>query len=153
MSADKTPNMSVRTAVRASMSLPIMYAPVKHGESLLVDGGLLHNLPLVFLSEEEVNETWGVLFMTGQRPLAPMEGVLDLFKFIYDGVVVMRNLPCITRFKEQLIVIKTDDFNAFNFEETRKSREHLIESSRMQTDEFIFMNSQPLKARRRFSCA
>jgi NTE family protein len=54
MSYEKTPDMSVAKAIRASMSLPILYTPVKDGDSLLVDGGLLHNLPLAFLKEEEI---------------------------------------------------------------------------------------------------
>jgi predicted acylesterase/phospholipase RssA len=158
MSAATTPNMSVRVAVRASMSLPIMYAPVKDGDSLLVDGGLLHNLPLVFLSEEEIRESWGVLFITGQREVAPVEGVIDVFKFIYDGLVIMRNLPCIARFKEQLIVIKTDEYNTFNFEETRESRAQLIHDARVQTEAFIFDRGPSVKGcttsrPRRFSCA
>lgn len=156
MSAATTPNMSVRLAVRASMSLPIMYAPVKDGDSLLVDGGLLHNLPLVFLSEKEIGESWGVLFVTGQREVAPVEEVIDVFKFIYDGLVIMRNLPCIARFKERLIVIKTDEYNTFNFEETRESREKLIDAARVQTEAFIFRGftaPKGAKAKRRFSCS
>jgi predicted acylesterase/phospholipase RssA len=153
MSAVTTPNMSVRLAVRASMSLPIMYAPVKDGDSLLVDGGLLHNLPLVFLSEKEIRESWGVLFVTGQREVAPVEEVIDVFKFIYDGLVIMRNLPCIARFKERLIVIKTEEYNTFNFEETRESREKLIDAARVQTEAFIFRGRNHTKAKRRFSCS
>jgi predicted acylesterase/phospholipase RssA/CRP-like cAMP-binding protein len=34
------------TAVRASLSLPGLLPPVRHGEDLLLDGGLLNNLPI-----------------------------------------------------------------------------------------------------------
>ena len=32
-------------AVRASMSIPGLIPPLQHGEQMLVDGGLLNNLP------------------------------------------------------------------------------------------------------------
>jgi NTE family protein len=43
---------SVIDAVRASMSFPFVFSPVKNDNYLLVDGGLSSNLPL-FLFEEE----------------------------------------------------------------------------------------------------
>jgi NTE family protein len=48
-------NGSVIDAVRASMSYPFVFRPVKFNESLYVDGGLSSNLP-VFLFERERHE-------------------------------------------------------------------------------------------------
>jgi NTE family protein len=39
-------NIPIRKAVRASMSIPFVFEPVKHDGDLLVDGGVLDNLPL-----------------------------------------------------------------------------------------------------------
>ena len=39
------------TAVRASVSLPGILPPVRHGSDLLVDGGLLNNLPIDVMQE------------------------------------------------------------------------------------------------------
>ena len=39
------------TAVRASLSLPGLLPPVRHGEDLLLDGGLLNNLPVDVMRE------------------------------------------------------------------------------------------------------
>lgn len=40
-------------AVRASISIPNVLKPVKKGKQLLVDGGLMHNLPLLHSKREE----------------------------------------------------------------------------------------------------
>lgn len=41
-----TPNMQVATAVRISMSVPYLFAPVHYNGSIYVDGGLADNYPL-----------------------------------------------------------------------------------------------------------
>lgn len=40
------PNMPIKEAVRISMSIPILFKPVKHFNDLCVDGGMLDNYPL-----------------------------------------------------------------------------------------------------------
>jgi NTE family protein len=46
---------SVIDAVRASMSFPFVFSPVKNDDHLLVDGGLSSNLPLFLFEERKVN--------------------------------------------------------------------------------------------------
>jgi len=148
MSATITPNMMVRTAVCASMSLPIMYSPVSYGNSMLVDGGLLHNLPLVFLTDAEVADTWGVLFVSSSKKVKTIDSVVDFFKFVYDGIVATRNAPCIQKYKERLIVIESDDFNALSFGESKEARIEFIRKAEEATRSFLLERSLP---RRRVS--
>ena len=143
MSVFSTPTMSVKTAVRASMSLPVLYSPVKDGDMLLVDGGLLHNLPLIFLTESEIQETIGVLFISGEPIAAPIESVLDFFKYIYDGALMMRNIPYIQKYKEQLILIDTQECGALSFNESEENRSKFIEVARNTTLAFLHTVSKP----------
>lgn len=41
-----TPNYSLKKAVRASMSVPLIFAPVREGDKYLIDGGLVSNFPI-----------------------------------------------------------------------------------------------------------
>jgi predicted acylesterase/phospholipase RssA len=148
MSLAASPDMLVRTAVRASMSVPIMYSPVSCGTTLLVDGGLLHNLPLVFLNQAEVIDTWGVLFVSESKKVQSIDSVLDFFKYVYDGVIKMRNLPCIEKYKERLIVIESDDFSALNFGESKDTRGEFIRRAEIATVTFLNRKTYP---RRRVS--
>ena len=148
MSAAASPDMLVRTAVRASMSLPIMYSPVPCGSTLLVDGGLLHNLPLVFLTEAEVADTWGVLFVSETKEVKSIDTVIDFFKYLYDGVVLMRNRPCIEKYKERLIIIESDEFSALNFGESKENRAEFIRRAELATLAFLKSRTRP---RRRVS--
>jgi predicted acylesterase/phospholipase RssA len=150
LSVGKTPNMMVRTAVRASMSLPVLYTPVKEGDSLLVDGGLLHNLPLVFLTEEEIAETWAVLFTSGKAvSVKPLDGLMDFLTSIYNGMLSMRNIPYIEKYKDRIILIK-NEFDALSFEESSEGRAKFIEVCRKSGWAFLEGTRAPA---RRFSAA
>jgi NTE family protein len=148
MSAAATPTMSVRLGLRATMSLPIMYSPVPYENTLLVDGGLLHNLPLVFLNQEEITNTWGVLFISGSKKVESIDSVIDFFKYVYDGAVFMRNVPCIQKYKDTLILIKSDDFNTLNFGESKETRAKFIRVAEEATRRFLRTRTRP---RRRVS--
>jgi predicted acylesterase/phospholipase RssA len=149
LSAKSTPNMKVITAVRASMSFPLMFSPVKDGDSLLVDGGLLHNLPLVFLTEHEIQETLCVFFVVEPRVFAePVEEVLDFVKYMYEAAIDMRNRPYLKKYREQLILIDTGDCNGLDFSESSTSRTKLIEKGFITTEKFLYHRRQP---GRRFS--
>ena len=149
MSARATPDMKVITAVRASMSFPLMFSPVKEGDTLLVDGGLLHNMPLVFLTEEEIQETLCVFFAVKPRVVSEaVEEVLDFVKYLYEAAIDMRNRPYLKKYRDRLIIVNTDDFNGLNFSETKENRMLLIEVACKTTGEFLEYHRRP---GRRFS--
>jgi NTE family protein len=62
----KTPNMSVSLAVRMSMSIPFLYASVKHDDKHYIDGGLSNNYPINLFDKdkcEQNRETIGIKLM------------------------------------------------------------------------------------------
>jgi hypothetical protein len=109
----------------------------------------------VFLNEAELQETWGVLFTTFQKSydsshIKPIQNMMEAFRYIYDGAILMRNIPYIEKFKEAIIAIPTDEFSALNFEETKQERIELIQMAMDVTKRFIYSSKKP---RRRFSAA
>jgi NTE family protein len=73
------PHMPIKKAVRISMSIPVFFASVKEGNTIMVDGGLLNNYPIwVFdgdtigdshVSDEQIvkSKTIGFKLMTDQE--------------------------------------------------------------------------------------
>jgi predicted acylesterase/phospholipase RssA len=153
-SAEKTPKFSVKTALRASMSLPILFQPIDDPTTgrMLMDGGVLHNLPIVFQEEGEISDTLAVLFTktvkdsSGSKP-----ELLEVFQQVYDCITFMRNKPYIKKYKENILCIEVNGSESYNFEEPREKRVELIESARKQTEKFLFTSSIQ-KPVRRFSC-
>ena len=48
------------TAIRASMSLPLIFTPVRHGDALLVDGGVLNPVPIAPTFHDDTTLTLAV---------------------------------------------------------------------------------------------
>lgn len=155
-SAKKTPTTSVKFAVRASMSLPLFYTPVKDSATgaLLVDGGLINSLPLVFLKDSEILESWGVLFTKEQKTkIEPIDNVIEVCKYIYDSCTSSRNMPRMEKYRDRLICISTGDYNPLYFEETREKKMELIQRAYVATKKFMYSFTKSAKPQRRFSAA
>jgi NTE family protein len=61
---------SLQRAVRASVSIPVIFKPVRLGKSYLVDGGLINPVPVDVLKKNGSNFTIAVNVIT-ERPLRP----------------------------------------------------------------------------------
>lgn len=57
---DTFPEMSVITAVLASMSVPLLFEPVVYQDMLLVDGGCCVNLPIQYLATNTANKVLAI---------------------------------------------------------------------------------------------
>lgn len=51
---------SMARAIRSSMSIPFLFAPVDHGDRLLCDGGLLNNFPVRLMREKGADIVIGI---------------------------------------------------------------------------------------------
>jgi predicted acylesterase/phospholipase RssA len=159
-STDATPNVAVRFAVRASMSLPLLYEPVKEESTgvLLMDGGLLHNLPMVFLNEREAAETWGVIFTIEKKEkVEPVEDMMQFLRYVYDSAMIMKTSPFLEKFQGRVICIPSQDFSSVEFTVTRETRAEMIQFAYEITKDFLFTrgsgSSDSQQRRRRFSAA
>jgi NTE family protein len=90
------------TAMRASMSLPAVFDPVEVGDRLLVDGGVLMNLPV------SVGKDMGadiVIAVDVGSPLESRDKVQNLLQVLYQltGVVTVVNT------REQVALLGEDD--------------------------------------------
>jgi len=74
-SKETTPDYCVTHAVRASMSIPYYFQPFQCPVTghLLCDGGIINNYPLSLLTEEERDQTLGLLLRFKMAPLDTIE--------------------------------------------------------------------------------
>jgi predicted acylesterase/phospholipase RssA len=156
-SAKATPTTSVLFAVRASMSLPFLYTPVKdpHSSDILMDGGILHNHPISFLTSAEAADTLSVQFIEdiSYEPSQEDPGILDMFRYVYNGVIRLRANPYDTIYPENILSIPMGSAEtAMSFEQSTEDKAAAIAIGEQKTTEFLQENHRPLP-RRRFSAA
>ncbi len=139
-----TPNQSVAHAVRSSCTIPLFFQPVEEGSALLVDGGIVSNIPhFLFSGDGAQRGKWKkrvLLFMleaTEERKRAEgaMELILQLASLAVEGGtdVQLAFTPDIAR-----IVIPTGNIRATDFSEMNETTiKRLIENGHSSTRKFI----------------
>jgi EmrB/QacA subfamily drug resistance transporter len=68
---------SLAQAVAASITLPLIAPPARRGESLLIDGSLLDNLPLAPMSSSGEGPVLAIDIRSGEEPFDPAAGSAD----------------------------------------------------------------------------
>ena len=58
-SNEKTPDMKVLKAISISISIPILFKPIKHDGKLWIDGGIMNNYP-IDLFNDKLDDTIGI---------------------------------------------------------------------------------------------
>ena len=151
-STTATPKVPIRFALRASMSLPFIYTPVQEpGGALLIDGGILINLPLVFMTSAEVAETMCIFFTHGECQVEPVTSWSDMLQMVYNSMVVMKTSPFFKKFQDHLICVPIDQQKCLDFDMPVESKKALIQHTYEITRKFLFTPSH--KPARRFSAS
>jgi len=139
-SLKETPRVKIVDALRASMSLPGYFTPVKDPETghLLVDGGLLHNFPIGFLKEDEKASAIGISFSYDHTTrVREIPDLLSFFSQMFACYYMPRTTEIHNTYKENSIIIANGDFPAWHFEATSEERFMLMEQGRKAAEEFL----------------
>jgi predicted acylesterase/phospholipase RssA len=138
-SLEKTPRTELRTAVRASSSIPIYFKPVYDVSSnnVYVDGGLIAHLPFHHLTTEERNETIAIAFSNSITE--PVES-LTLMKYmlkLYYSVYTNQNKELYKDWGHRIIMVPCGDFPSTHFGASSSQKEELIKTGREGALEFL----------------
>jgi len=139
----KTPTVPIVDALRASMSLPFFFMPVHDTETghLLADGGVLSNFPMNLLTEEELEETWGISF---EYTTSKVEAIPDFLAFmnqIYSTLTIPRTYATQQKYRDQCILIKSGEYKAWDFAISKEMKEHLIQDGKDAALQYIQTHS------------
>lgn len=143
-STRETPTASVAHAVRASCSIPLFFQPVEEGSTLLVDGGLVSNLPLFVFAAGSTSDqfpdrrTLSFTLEADQSTERPQDAKNYLRKLI--GLAIDGGTDAQSRFRPHMakISIPTGTTQATDFDRMDKTViETLIENGARAATSFI----------------
>jgi len=103
----------VAKAVMASTCLPGIYTPVEHQDHLLVDGGIVENVPVSPLKSMAVDSIIGVDLLSSQGLDSP-DNIIDILVNAYN--IATRNATKIQLEAADLVI--APDLSAFNMTDT-----------------------------------
>lgn len=107
-------------ALRATMSLPIVFEPARVDDMLLVDGGVLDNAPVEIARRLGAERT---LLVDIHRPIKkiPAEDVKNTFQLIHRMVDTMIAVTTEQKIKEADFVLRVDiDVDLFDFSDSER---------------------------------
>jgi NTE family protein len=107
-------------ALRATMSLPIVFEPARVDDMLLVDGGVLDNAPVEIARRLGAEKT---LLVDIHRPIKeiPAEDVKNTFQLIHRMVDTMIAATTEQKIKEADFVLRVDiDVDLFDFSDSER---------------------------------
>jgi len=139
-----TPHMQVTLACLASVSIPILYKPVRIDEHVLNDGGTTNNFPIdIFDKLEFPGETLGLLLNTKDQILKPqINKINNIIDYLIQLLATFRATSIVLEFQEQrnidrTVFIDTLGVNFLNFTLSDKQTHDLIASGKKCTEEYL----------------
>jgi NTE family protein len=156
-STEKTPDIPFLFALRASMSLPLYFTPVKDAETghILVDGGVIHNFPMNQLNDLEKEDSLGISFIYSKGETQEIQDFVGLLTQLYNCGFNPRTYQVQEDNKLRCILIPTGALSAYNFDLTKEFRQELIDLGREAAENYcnnylklLFEHQKPI---RRFS--
>jgi len=144
-SYQKTKDVSLADAVRASMSVPLIFTATEINGQIFVDGGAVLDFPLLGFDKSEIDDTLGLAF--AQSSVVATEDQEDI-KFGFNQpleyfnrlvTVLLRMQSPVFALHDELqqntILIDTAGVNSFNFKLTPEELEQLIGNGRQAVRE------------------
>jgi len=137
-SANKTPTYPVAYAVRASMTLPYYFQPFlcPISQQSYIDGGVITNYPLAYLTELECRETLGLL-ITFEMDVIEMMGLQEFMMRPFHILVQSRSHNDYNMAPEQTINCRLKHSNPVDFGMTSEKKIELIGAGRLAAVKFL----------------
>jgi NTE family protein len=155
-SIQKTPDVELRLALRASVSLPVYFTPVTDPTTghMMVDSVLVSDAPFSFLTEEERRHTLNLVFHVGR---SSVDSISTLSAFLYQVYCTTFHggiTPEIAEtWSRNIVELNCGSISPMHFEATEEEKAELIRAGRVGMLRFLEEGGRrPLKTnRRRFS--
>ncbi len=136
-SAATTPTFSVLAALRASMSIPLVYEPVAgpSGE-LLVDGALVNSYPIYSLTAAERASMLGIVPRQNKTAWTQRSITGYLFR-CWNVLFEHRSDPIVELFRKSTIIIEISTIAATDFDLTADERISLVAAGRRAARQYL----------------
>lgn len=140
-------DLEVAWAVRASMSIPFFFYPIKKGNSYIVDGGLISNFPIWAFDSYNEEPTWptfGLLLDEKDAPSRQEPNKIGFWPHEYFLAMFRTMMKANDRrfirpddFEQRTIKIDTLGVGTTDFNLSAERKEALFHSGRKAAEEFL----------------
>jgi NTE family protein len=150
-SAACTPDAEVIMAVKASMSIPIYFSPVRDPatQHYLSDGGVYFASPFKFLSDDERRHTLSISFDDKHKPAESISTLQGFLMQLYYSLDYHTAQELRKQWGTNILYIDCCGVSLLQFEASQEDRIALMDAGRRSAEEFL--RAPGPKPARRFS--
>ncbi|NBV76989.1 hypothetical protein EBR66_02425 [bacterium] len=151
-SAKLSPLVEVVTAVRASMSIPIYFSPVREpiSQQYLSDGGIYFPSPFKFLNDAERVHTLSLSFSHTHKPCENITSLQEFLYQLYYSIDYTIGKELEKMWRHSILYIDCGRTNIMHFEASQEEKMTLMEKGRTSAEDFL-KKSPGRRVARRFS--
>jgi len=152
-SAKVSPDIPVRFAVQASLSIPIYFTPLRHPvtKELFIDGGVCSPTPFAYLSDEEKKYTLSIVFGDSHKPRETIDNFYDYVSQLYYSSDYEHSTALKQSWPQHTISVPCGGINTIDFEASKEAKEMILDAGRKAARDFLSTPAKPPV--RRFSIA
>jgi predicted acylesterase/phospholipase RssA len=131
-SVDTYPNTNVITALRMSISLPIIFTPIVYNDCYYVDGGIYESFPVSYINtfRDHLKDTLGIYTVCPIEKQRDIKSMFDYITSIFSTIVEKANLVTNQNVSDKIRIIRIEfddmDTASFNFETLSFELDELI---------------------------
>lgn len=147
-----TPAAQVVFAVKASMTIPLLFSPCRHPDSgdLYVDGGVISQSPFDVITDEEREHAVAFAFTYETLKRTKLDTIQEFAIQIPVSIYFHMKRGVSPRWNSHILLFPRMDAMILKFDATIDDKEAIIKTGRETAIEFL-RSSKPLKVPRRFS--
>jgi len=137
---EKTPDIPVLKALIMSISIPIIFKPVKLGDKYYVDGGLIKHYPIDYFKSEKEN-TLGILVSTNLNTFTKINNIQDYIYNVMNCPFINLVKNCYEDYKDNTVLIE-DNTNFIDFDIEYNTKINLIDNAYNATKKHLELKVQ-----------
>jgi NTE family protein len=127
MSYENFPDLPVYLAIRMSTCIPIVFSPVKFNNKMYIDGGLIENFPIHYISDDKLNEVIGINIFTDFADEIQIDNIITYITNIFDLIMMLMTKKFLEpKYKNIVYNIDVDKMNPVGFDLSIKFKKDLI---------------------------
>ena len=121
-----TPDVSILSAIRMSMSIPIYFTPVSYNNKMFIDGGCIDNYP-INLFKDNLDNVIGIYIENIRENISDICNIEDYLYHMMQCLVEGHSVNCIKGYEHATIKISLKNISAIDFNIDNATKKKLFD--------------------------
>jgi NTE family protein len=138
---EKTPDISIKKVLLMSISIPLIFKPVKLDNKYYVDGGLISHYPIDYFKDEK-EKTLGILVTSSLNKFMEINNIKDYIYNIMSCSFINLIKNCYNNYKENTVLVENNTVNFLDFNIEYNTKIALIEEGYKETIKILDLKNK-----------